>query len=159
QAGAALGPNQAQVTPLFSAARRAVDLSRLNLTVIGAEGVGKSTLINAIAGADLTPRERDHPGTVAPTYAEAGPPGPPQFLVTLRGDDGRESVHRCADLQEFRGYLLQHENRDNARGVVRGAVRYDHPVLRRGLRLVDMPCVHASSPLVNQEARRFLSQE
>ena len=166
QAGAVLGPNAAQVAPLFAAARRGVDLCRLNLTVIGAEGVGKSTLINAIAGADLTPRERDHPGTVAPTYAEAGEPGPPVFLVALRGDDAgtpalsaTERVHRCADLDEFRRYLLQYENRDNMRGVLRGVVRYDHPVLRRGLRLVDMPGVHASSPLVNQEARRFLAEE
>ncbi len=157
--GAILGPNATQIVPLFSAARAAVDQSRLNLTVIGAEGVGKSTLINAIAGADLTPRERDHPGTVAPTYAEAGESASPEFIVTLRGTDGAETVHRCADLAEFRRYLLQHENRDNERGVVRGVVRYDHPALRRGLRLVDMPGVHASSPLVNQEARRFLSEE
>ena len=43
--------------------------------------------------------------------------------------------------------------------MLRGIVRYDHPALRRGLRLVDMPGVHASSPLVNQEARRFLAEE
>lgn len=159
QSGAALGPNAAQVRPLFEAARRSVDLGRLNLTVIGAEGVGKSTLINAIAGADLTPRERDHPGTVAPTYAEAGESKEPVYLVTLRAEDGSERSHRCADLAEFRGYLLQHENRENERGVIRGIVRYDHPALRRGLRLVDMPGVHASSPLVNQEARRFLAEE
>ncbi|MDQ3723552.1 MAG: dynamin family protein, partial [Actinomycetota bacterium] len=157
--GGVLGPNAAQVAPLFAAARASVDDSRLNLTVIGAEGVGKSTLINAIAGADLTPRERDHPGTVAPTYAEAGDSRQPEFTVVLRRDDGGETVQRCAGLEEFRQYLLQHENRENVRGVLRGIVRYDHPVLRRGLRLVDMPGVHASSPLVNQEARRFLAQE
>ena len=159
QLGRILGPNATQVMPLFTGARASVDQSRLNLTVIGAEGVGKSTLINAIAGADLTPRERDHPGTVAPTYAEAGETGPPLFLVALRNEDGGETLHRCADLEEFRRYLLQHENRDNVRGVVRGIVRYDHPALRRGLRLVDMPGVHASSPLVNQEARRFLAED
>jgi hypothetical protein len=159
QEAAALGRNAAQVAPLFAAARQSVDQSRLNLTVIGAEGVGKSTLINAIAGADLTPRERDHPGTVAPAYAEAGDAREPEYAVVLRRPDGGETVQRCADLAEFRQYLLQYENRDNHRGVLRGIVRYDHPVLRRGLRLVDMPGVHASSPLVNREARRFLAQE
>lgn len=159
QIGSVLGGNAGQVAPLFTAARRSVDVSRLNLTVIGAEGVGKSTLINAIAGADLTPRERDHPGTVAPTYAEAGDGARPEFSVVLRADSGAETIHRCADLEEFRRYLLQYENRDNVRGVVRGIVRYNHPVLRRGLRLVDMPGVHASSPLVNQEARRFLAED
>jgi hypothetical protein len=159
QIGAVLGANAGQMAPLFAAARRSVDLSRLNLTVIGAEGVGKSTLINAIAGAELTPRERDHPGTVAPTYAEAGDAAQPEFSVVLRADSGDESIHHCADIEEFRRYLLQHENRDNVRGVVRGIVRYNHPVLRRGLRLVDMPGVHASSPLVNQEAKRFLAEE
>jgi hypothetical protein len=159
QEGAALGRNAGQVTPLFTAARRSVDHSRLNLTVIGAEGVGKSTLINAIAGTDLTPRERDHPGTVAPAYAEAGEAREPEYTVVLRRPDGGETVHRCADLAEFRRYLLQYENRDNHRGVLRGIVRYDHPVLRRGLRLVDMPGVHASSPLVNREARRFLAED
>ena len=159
QAGAVLGPNAAQVAPLFAAARRGVDHCRLNLTVIGAEGVGKSTLINAIAGADLMPRERDYPGTVAPTYAEAGESRTPEFVVTLRTEHGGESLLRCAGIAEFRQYLLQHENRDNLRGVLRGIVRFDHPALRRGLRLVDMPGVHASSPLVNQEARRFLAAE
>jgi hypothetical protein len=159
QIGAVLGTNAGQASPLFTAARRSVDVSRLNLTVIGAEGVGKSTLINAIAGADLAPRERDHPGTVAPTYAESGDSSRPEFSVVLRADSGVKTVQRCADLEEFRRYLLQYENRDNVRGVVRGIVRYNHPVLRRGLRLVDMPGVHASSPLVNQEARRFLAEE
>ena len=159
QEAAALGRNAGQVAPLFAAARQNVDQSRLNLTVIGAEGVGKSTLINAIAGADLTPRERDHPGTVAPAYAEAGEAREPEYVVVLRRPDGSETVQRCGDLAEFRQYLLQYENRDNHRGVLRGIVRYDHPVLRRGLRLVDMPGVHASSPLVNREARRFLAQE
>ncbi|MGH2583634.1 MAG: dynamin family protein, partial [Dehalococcoidia bacterium] len=156
---ATLGPGAAQMTPLFAAAQRSVDLSQLNLTVIGAEGVGKSTLVSAIAGADLAPRERDHPGTVAPTYAESGESRQPEFFVVLRREDGEEVAQRCADIDEFRRYLLQYENRDNVRGVLRGIVRYDHPVLRRGLRLVDMPGVHASSPLVNQEARRFLAEE
>ncbi|MGD9891218.1 MAG: dynamin family protein [Dehalococcoidia bacterium] len=159
QIGGVLGANAGQIAPLFAAARRNVDLSRLNLTVIGAEGVGKSTLINAIAGAELTPRERDHPGTVAPTYAEASETAQPEFSVVLRADSGAETVHHCADIEEFRRYLLQYENRENVRGVVRGIVRYNHPVLRRGLRLVDMPGVHASSPLVNQEAKRFLAEE
>jgi hypothetical protein len=159
QISSVLGANAVQVVPLFTAARRSVDLSRLNLTVIGAEGVGKSTLINAIVGADLAPRERDHPGTVAPTYAEAGESVQPEFIVVLRSESGAETRHLCADLEEFRRYLLQYENRDNLRGVLRGVVRYDHPVLRRGLRLVDMPGVHASSPLVNQEARRFLAED
>ena len=65
-----LGARIELVNKDFTGARNSVDASRLNLVVIGAEGHGKSTLIHAILGDELSPREKNEPGTVAPVYIE-----------------------------------------------------------------------------------------
>jgi hypothetical protein len=146
-----LGPLQARLEEHFNQSLQAVDSSRLNLVVIGAEGAGKSTLINGIMGADVTPREEQYPGTVAPVYVEAGPNREPEFFVS---HEGGEEERVGGD--EFARQLLQRHNRDNAKRVIYGVVRYDHPVLAKGLRLVDMPGVEGVSKSVAKDASAFI---
>jgi dynamin family protein len=153
--GTSLGPMQARIAPVFATARQAVDLSRLNLMVIGAEGHGKSTLINSIMGEDLTPREQQHPGTVAPVFLEWSPSRQPVFSVTI---DGRAEPVICRDAGEFSRYLLQKSNPGNEEKVLQGTISYDHPALAKGLRLVDMPGVEGVSPTIAVEAQRFIKK-
>jgi len=153
--GEALGPIQAKIDPVFATARQAVNLSRLNLVVIGAEGHGKSTLINSIMGEDLTPREQQHPGTVAPVFLEWSSSTQPVFAVTV---DGKADPLVCKNADEFRRYLLQKMNPGNEKKVHQGTVSYDHPILAKGLRLVDMPGIEGVSPTIAVEAQRFIKK-
>lgn len=156
QLGESLGPSRASIDPKFETARRAVDASRLNLVVIGAEGDGKSTLLNSILGEDLTPREEQTPGTVAPVYLEWSQDRQPVFSVMLHGKD--KSVI-CRNADEFRRYLLQKENPKNEKQVLEGRVSYCHPILGKGLCLVDMPGVEGVSSEIASMASKFIKEE
>ena len=148
-----VGPLAEQVEPHIAAAHRQVRESRLNLVIVGSEGVGKSTLINAIAGTELSPQEQMYPGTVAPVFLDWSPDQEHVFTVLQRGESG---PIRCRDADEFRAYLLQKDNQDNHKQVVWGRVTVDHPILAKGLRLVDMPGVEGLSPVIAVEAQRFI---
>jgi len=134
------------------AARRAVDLSRLDLVVVGGEGQGKSTLINAILGVAVSPEESAQPGTVAPVFISQGTSDTPAYSVQLADAEAPLAVDEAA----FRRYLLQAENRDNAEGVRAGYVQIRHGLLRHGLRIVDMPGVEGLSSQIAEDARAFV---
>ncbi len=126
-----------------------VDLSRLNVVVVGAEGAGKSTFINALLEADVSTESRSDPGTVAPIHIEGGD-GDTQYGVVV--GDPTAPVRVCADRADFDAFLLQKHNEDNKKDVIRGRVLMDHPLLWNGLRLVDMPGVAGVSSAVAREA-------
>lgn len=151
----ALGKGQERVKPLLDTARQTIDYSRLNLVIIGAEGHGKSTLINSIMGHDLTPREEQIPGTVAPVHLQWSTDKSPVYTVIR---EGHENPINCT-ADEFRGYLLQKNNSDNKAEVIRGIVSIDHPILAKGLRLVDMPGIEGVSQTIAIEAQHFIKTE
>ncbi len=134
------------------AARWAVDLSRLNLVVVGGEGQGKSTLINAILGVAVTPEEASQPGTVAPVFITQGPSAEPIYSVRFGDADAPRVVDRAA----FHRLLLQAENRNNVEDVRAGYVQMRHVLLQRGLRIVDMPGVEGISANIADDAKAFI---
>jgi hypothetical protein len=164
-----LGPIAAGVRGEIEAAHGAVSESQLNLAVVGLEGHGKSTLINALAGMSVTPTADTQPGTVAPIFIEWGPDRFPAFLVTRYEADPSTSkaakaprevktTIQCKNGREFSTYLLQEHNKGNTKRVVAGIVRCDLPMLRQGLRLVDVPGVKGVSPEISRDAFRFLKE-
>jgi hypothetical protein len=134
------------------AARWAVDLSRLNLVVVGGEGQGKSTLINAILGVAVTPEDASQPGTVAPVFITQGVSAIPVHSVQI----GDVDPPRTVDQAEFRKLLLQATNRDNVEDVRAGYVQMRHVFLQRGLRIVDMPGIEGISPRIADDAKAFI---
>lgn len=151
-----LGGIQEHIHLLLQTANAAVDQKRLNLVVIGAEGHGKSTLINSITGQELTPQSEQHPGTVAPLFLEFSPHEKPVFAIKL---DGKDDLKVCRTLEEFCDYVLQKSNRDNHKKVLWGRVSCNHPILAQGLRLVDMPGVEGVSPAIAVEAQQFIKEQ
>jgi hypothetical protein len=139
--------------PHISAARQAVDESRLNLVIVGAEGQGKSTLINALLGVQVTPEEARRPGTVAPVFISYSNSEAPEYSVQTRTEDDVTSV---AGADEFRDYLLQAKNKHNSKDVRAGRVRIRHSLLEKGLQIVDMPGVEGVSLTVAKEAQQFI---
>jgi Dynamin family len=127
-----------------------------HLVMAGGEGVGKSTLINAMLGTDVAPTSKYHAGTVAPIYFLHATWHSPQYRVVHQTSEG-ELLTTKVDQVEFKQWLLQKNNPDNMRGVVRGEVMLDHPLLRDGLRLVDMPGTGGRSSAIADETYAYLS--
>ena len=65
----------------FEAAEQLISNMSLSLMVVGAEGVGKSTLIRGLLGEELSPIEADQAGTVAPVYFQFGASKDPSFEI------------------------------------------------------------------------------
>ncbi|MBB2948204.1 energy-coupling factor transporter ATP-binding protein EcfA2 [Actinoplanes lutulentus] len=140
-----------------AAARTAFE--RSHLLIAGGEAAGKSTLVNALLGVDVSPVSRYLPGTVAPLHVRYGRHRAPWYRVVLAGPDGAdgEVIDGVAGREEFDRYLLQEHNEDNRLGVLRGEVLIDHPLLRDGVHLVDLPGALGVSPVVAEATRRYLT--
>ena len=150
-----IAPGEKELHQELDRAEELVLESAVSLAVIGAEGHGKSTLVDAIIGQDIVPRETQYPGTVAPVIVHWGEAQTPVYRVGLQG---RDNALLCEDSNQFRRFLLQRFNPNNERGVVYGTVEYAHLLLADGLRLVDMPGLEGVSATISQTAREAIAE-
>ncbi|MEU8776609.1 GTPase domain-containing protein [Streptomyces sp. NPDC048606] len=135
-------------------------LDRSHLAVVGPEGVGKSTLVNVLLDADVAPRERVVPGTVAPLYVLHHDRAEPRFRV-LRAEAGTGNGEVWEETSGRPGldrWMLQRHNADNAKRVVRGEVAIRSDVLRDGLRIVDLPGLAGLSAGIAERTARDLAE-
>ena len=137
----------------FDAADQLISNMSLSLMVVGAEGVGKSTLIRGLLGEELSPIEADQAGTVAPVYFQYGANTDPSFEIVYSSP--AKSPLQC-DKETFLDHIRQRTNENNHKGVACGIVEIDKEILRNGLLLVDMPGTGGISDQVRREAQRFL---
>jgi GTP-binding protein EngB required for normal cell division len=103
----------------------------LYVAVIGEFKRGKTTLINALLGADLLPTGV-LPVTAVPALVRFGM----QPRATLRLQDGAEVETEIGRLHE---YLTEQENPANSKGVREAIIEYPAAALETGLVLVDTP--------------------
>jgi GTPase SAR1 family protein len=103
----------------------------LYVAVIGEFKRGKTTIINALLGADLLPTGV-LPVTAIPALVRFGI----EPRSTLRLLDGAEVA---VDITALRGYLTEHENPENRKGVREAIIEYPAAILENGLILVDTP--------------------
>lgn len=150
-------PQNPGLLRMFEEAAKAVDDCRLNLVVLGAEGVGKSTLVNALLGAPVTPQEGIQPGTVVPVVVEWADTDSVRYSVALDTLPVREIG--CADFDAFSDYVLSDRNHDNHKRVLRGHVRMRNSLLENGVRLVDVPGLEGVSSRVAEQLHEFLGKE
>ncbi len=115
----------------FSALRKRLMGGQLSLAVIGQFKRGKSTLINALLGADVLPTAVV-PLTSVVTVLEHG--ANPRCKVQF--EDGREVWQQ---LQALWDYATEASNPGNEKGVRQIVVQYPGPLLTRGVRIVDTP--------------------
>ncbi len=133
----------------------AASVATRTVGIVGAEGVGKSTLINAILGEDALPTDPNRPGTVAPIFVNAGDAG----VVYQVDRTGINAPIICNSKQEFESYLLQRHNENNEKAVARGHVLTANPRLADGLALVDLPGIMAGmSEQVRRETEAALAK-
>ncbi len=135
---------------------------RYVVAVVGLSNVGKSTLLNALLGADLTPRSNG-PCTACPVEFARGP----SYRLTAHlAGDFRPRVEVISSVDSVRdrlGALVTASHPMPGRACQRVVVELDHPLLQHGLVLADTPGF--GSALITQEEnshdaviRNYLSQ-
>jgi GTP-binding protein EngB required for normal cell division len=110
---------------------RKLDSHAFNLVVAGEFKRGKSTVINALLGANLLPTGVV-PLTSVVTLMQYGE----HPLVTVVFENGQE---RTVDLDALPEYVTERGNPKNVKGVREVAVSYPAEWLKGGIRLVDTP--------------------
>ncbi len=131
---------------------------RLHVAVLGQFKRGKSTLLNALLGADLLPTAVV-PLTAVPIFIAYGPA--PLVRILFEGDRPPEE-HRTARADELRSPLYavaaEEANPKNRLGVARIEVFLPAPVLAGGTVLIDTPGIGSTHRHNTETALRFLPE-
>ena len=123
-----------QVRPLIAAAAERAATSTIDIGIFGRVSSGKSSLINALAGAPLLPVGAT-PVTAVPLRVTHG-----ADAIEIQFADGRRTSIDSTELPE---YATEAGNRDNARHVQ--SILIHTPLLPEGLVLLDTPGVGSLS--------------
>ncbi|MFJ7124933.1 dynamin family protein [Streptomyces sp. NPDC098101] len=145
--------------PALEDALTALDRSRdqAHLAILGPESAGKSTLVNALVDAEISPVSIAMPGTVAPVHVLHAKVEHPRYRVLRTDGSGNRVTEEPADRAAFERWMLQEHNEDNVLEVLRGEIRLPAPMLAGGLRLVDHPGLSGVSRAVAAQAERDLA--
>lgn len=125
-----------------------LDEGRFFVAVLGQFKRGKSTLINALAGAPLLP-VGVAPVTSVVTIVRSGARATGRVRL-------REGEWQAIGVDELADYVSEAGNPANRRRVVAVEVEVSSPLLERGLCLVDTPGLGSVNPANTQETREFL---
>lgn len=109
--------------------------SDMIVPVLGVQGAGKSTLINALLGEDILPSEADET-TCVPVEIRYGEPL--RAEVIMKDGSAAQTVNTKSELSQ---YVDNNFNPGNKLGVARIILYRTHPLLRTGLVIVDLPGV------------------
>ncbi len=141
------GQNYAQLLLDIEARSRSSDMI---VPILGKQGEGKSTLLNAILGEDILPNEADET-TCAPVelrYGEA-----PRGEVFFRGDKPGVEVRSKEELSAF---VDNNFNPGNEKQVSHIVLYRDLPLLKTGLVIVDLPGVGSLTAANEETTNRYI---
>lgn len=131
EVAALAGPIDAEVATAAGAVAERLRSGRFEVAVVGAFNRGKSTLCNALVGADVLPTGVV-PLTSVGTELRSGQ-GPPEVVWV---DGSRRALAAGETVATF---VTEEANPHNERGVARVVVPLASPLLEGGLVLVDTP--------------------
>jgi len=109
--------------------------SDMIVPILGTQGMGKSTMINAILGEDILPSEADET-TCVPVEIRFG--NDPYGIVHFSCEKSEVIVMTKSDLSAFVDNNFNPGNEKQVRHIV---LYRDHPLLKTGLVFVDLPGV------------------
>ena len=118
--------------------------------ILGTQGMGKSTMINAILGEDILPSEADET-TCVPVEIRYGTE--PQGIVRFRDDKAEVYVKTKADLSAF---VDNNFNPGNEKQVSHIVLYRDDDLLKTGLVIVDLPGVGSLTKANEETTNRYI---
>ena len=131
---------------LFSSVRKSEKL----LPVVGTQGMGKSTLINAILGEDILPNAADETTCVPVEVAY----GEKEYAeVFFRDSDNRVVANTKLELNAF---VDNNENPANEKGVEHIRLYRNREILKSGLIIVDLPGVGSITAANEDTTKRYI---
>jgi GTPase SAR1 family protein len=113
--------------------REKIETNTFNLVVVGQFKRGKTSLINALLGADILP-VAVVPLTSIVTIMKYGD----ALSITVHFNDGRVTEIKTESLPD---YVTERGNPKNARDVSEVVITYPSPYLRGGVQMIDTPGV------------------
>jgi len=152
------GPTCAPCKEKLQALKQRLEEERFHLAVLGQFKRGKSTLLNALLGADVLPTSVI-PLTAIPTFVQYGPDLSAR-VVLQSGEIGDVFTGGTTDqLAEFLAeYVTEKHNPGNRRGVREVEVEHPSSLLRRGVVLIDTPGIGSTLRHNTEATLNFLPQ-
>lgn len=124
----------------------------LIVPVLGSQGMGKSTLINAILGANILPNDADET-TCVPVEIRYGTRE--KAVVYFQSGESSEIELSCDSLREF---VDNNENDGNEKCVSHIALETSNELLKNGLVIVDLPGVGSLTQNNHETTMRYIRQ-
>ena len=122
----------------------------LIIPVLGMQGMGKSTLINAILKEDIMPSEADET-TCVPVEIKYGENEHADVFFIDR--NRKEIIHRKDELQK---YVDNNYNNGNEKQISRIVLYRKNELLKKGLTLVDLPGVGSLTKVNEETTKRYI---
>lgn len=141
------GQNYAQLILGIEKRSRSSDLI---VPILGMQGTGKSTMINAVLSEDILPSEADET-TCVPVEVRYGED--PHGEVFFTGDKPSIRVQSKTDLSQ---YVDNYYNPGNEKQVSHIVLHRDYPLLRTGLVIVDLPGVGSLTKANEDMTTRYI---
>lgn len=132
------------VRVLLDDLKRRLNVTAYTVAVAGPQRVGKSMLVNALLGTDVSP-VADYPTTAVPLLFVAG--DTPE--AEIRFADGTRTT-KSATSEALREFAAHQDNEDNRKDVQVISVRLPNSTLAKGMALIDTPGLRDASPAVRE---------
>ena len=142
-----MGQNYAQ---LILEIEKKSSTSDMIVPILGTQGMGKSTMINAILGEDILPSEADET-TCVPVEIRYGPE--PKGIVRFLDDKPETPVNTKTELSEF---VDNNFNPGNEKRVSHIVLYRDYPLLKTGLVIVDLPGVGSLTKANEETTTKYI---
>ena len=144
------GQQATTVSDIIIKLAKSVDSPELIVPVLGSQGMGKSTLINAIIGGNILPNDADET-TCVPIEIRHGIKE--KAVVYFQSGDTEEIELSCDSLREF---VDNNENNGNEKCVSHIALETPCDLLKNGLVIVDLPGVGSLTQNNHETTMRYI---
>ena len=142
-----MGQNYAQ---LILEIEKKSSMSDMIVPILGTQGMGKSTMINAILGEDILPSEADET-TCVPVEIRYGPE--PKGIVRFLDDKPETPVNTKTELSAF---VDNNFNPGNEKRVSHIVLYRDYALLKTGLVIVDLPGVGSLTKANEETTTKYI---